>query len=441
MKTKKLTMIAAGILAASLSLTGCQDTQTNGGPKGAETKVEPSEKQKPVLPANTNKSTDAFTKDIQFLQNHVETLILKDAESGAALAVVPAWQGRIMTATTGQGDSFGWLNYKLIEQGIKPEAEREGLTQHLYAFGGADRFWIGPEGGQFSWYFKPGSEFTFAQWKVPAFIDTKPWQVSAQTANSVTFNHSESLTNWSGTEFNLAITRTVNLLSPQALADIFNIEDLNKLSVVAYESRNTITNDGDFSWSQNTGMPSIWILGMLNHGPETTVVIPYNETPSDADAEIVKDDYFGQVPSERLVADKGVIYFSADGKYRSKIGINHARSLGIAGSWDAQKQVLTITRYNQPQGPADYVNSSWQKQEDPFVGDAINSYNDGPVDGGMLGPFYEIETSSPALALAPGQSYEHLHQSFHIKGERNQLNQVALKVFGVSLSQIESGLK
>ena len=33
-----------------------------------------------------------------------------------------------------------------------------------------------------------------------------------------------------------------------------------------------------------------------------------------------------------------------------------------------------------------------------------------------LGPFYELETSSPALALAPGESAEHVHRTLHFLG-------------------------
>ena len=52
-----------------------------------------------------------------------------------------------------------------------------------------------------------------------------------------------------------------------------------------------------------------------------------------------------------------------------------------------------------------YVNGQWGPQEDPFAGDVINSYNDGPVeDGSIMGPFYEIETSSPG-GLAPVPHY------------------------------------
>ena len=51
----------------------------------------------------------------------------------------------------------------------------------------------------------------------------------------------------------------------------------------------------------------------------------------------------------------------------------------------------------------------------PYSGDALNSYNDGPLeDGSQMGPFYELETSSPAAALKPGESITHSQITIHL---------------------------
>ena len=53
--------------------------------------------------------------------------------------------------------------------------------------------------------------------------------------------------------------------------------------------------------------------------------------------------------------------------------------------------------YSLPAGEREYVNSLWEIQDEPFRGDVVNSYNDGKLeDGTQLGPFYELESSSPA---------------------------------------------
>ena len=74
-------------------------------------------------------------------------------------------------------------------------------------------------------------------------------------------------------------------------------------------------------------------------------------------------------------------------------------------------------------------------------GDVSNAYNDGPVEPGKpsLGGFYELESSSPAAALAPGKSLVHVHETYHFTGTRGALETIAVKVLGVSLADVESG--
>jgi hypothetical protein len=387
----------------------------------------------------------SFGDDLAFLSTHVETIVLGANSGSSRVAVVPAWQGRVMTSTDAgdSGMSYGWLNRPLIKEGIAPENEREGLEQHIYVFGGEDRFWIGPEGGQFSWYFPEAAAFEFENWKVPAFIDTDPWTVTHQDDSSVRMEVNATIKNWSGHSFSLGVEREVAVLDHETVARTLGIRPGADVNFVAYESRNTLSNTGEEAWETQSGLPSIWILGMLKHGAGSTVFIPYEKDVAGGSETIVKDDYFGKVPADRLIVDQdtGVIYFSADGTHRSKIGINQARSLGVAGCWDAVRDVLTIVQYNAPRVPMNYVNSSWELQQEPYQGDAINSYNDGPVEGGQLGPFYELETSSPALALTPGEGYRHVQRTIHLTGEREQLNLIAVHVFGVHLDAIEDALQ
>jgi hypothetical protein len=68
----------------------------------------------------------------------------------------------------------------------------------------------------------------------------------------------------------------------------------------------------------------------------------------------------------------------------------------------------------------------------------INSYNDGPPGPGKppLGPFYELETSSPALDLSPGQRYTHVHRTFHLVGPEGDLDRIARAVFKIGLAEL-----
>jgi hypothetical protein len=82
----------------------------------------------------------------------------------------------------------------------------------------------------------------------------------------------------------------------------------------------------------------------------------------------------------------------------------------------------------------------WEIQRDPFAGDVVNSYSDGPPAPGaaQLGRFYELESSSPALALAPGATATHTHRTIHVQGAEPALDQLARAALGVGLDQIKA---
>jgi hypothetical protein len=216
----------------------------------------------------------------------------------------------------------------------------------------------------------------------------------------------------------------------------------DSISSVAYQSENVLANLGKNAWTRETGMLSIWMLSMLNPSPEVTIFIPYINTEESNQGTIVHDDYFGKVPSERLLVEKGIIYFKADGKYRSKIGIPPKRASKFSGSYDASRSALTLLWSDIPKERSNYVNSKWEIQKDPFSGDAINAYNDGPVeDGTQMGPFYELESSSPAAGLKPGEKLTHRQRIFHFTGKEAELSRITEKIFGVSLVDITAKFK
>jgi hypothetical protein len=104
---------------------------------------------------------------------------------------------------------------------------------------------------------------------------------------------------------------------------------------------------------------------------------------------------------------------------------------------------LTIVQYNKPKAAVNYVNSMWELQAEPYNGDVVNSYNDGPPAPGQksLGPFYELETSSPAAALKPNETISHLHRTFHLQGSEADLDSVTKTTLGVTISEIKSALQ
>ena len=82
----------------------------------------------------------------------------------------------------------------------------------------------------------------------------------------------------------------------------------------------------------------------------------------------------------------------------------------------------------------EYVNSKWETQKQPYTGDVMNSYNDGPLpDGSQMGPFYEIESSSPGMAISPGRAQTYGQLTCHFEGSYKDLRQLAQKVLGIDL--------
>lgn len=249
------------------------------------------------------------------------------------------------------------------------------------------------------------------------------------------------LVNYSDSEFHLELARLVRLLDRAEIGEL-GIDVPAGVPMVAFQSDNRITNTGPNAWAKETGLLSIWILGMFNPSASTTIVIPFKPGPESDLGPVVNDAYFGKVPAERLKIKEDVLFFSGDGRFRSKIGISPRRVKPCLGSYDAANRVLTIVHITLPEGSADYVNSMWEIQKEPYGGDVVNSYNDGPASPGAepLGPFYELESSSPAAALQPGESLRHIQTTIHLQGDESALDAVATRVFGAGIREIRTAL-
>ena len=112
-----------------------------------------------------------FGEDLEFLKKHFSVDVLQN-EEGAKIVCVGELQGRTMTSTaTGDdGQSNGYINYEACKKGM--------VDPQINLFGGEDRIWISPEGGQFSVFFEPGAEMTFANWRTPRASIPKPTNLS-----------------------------------------------------------------------------------------------------------------------------------------------------------------------------------------------------------------------------------------------------------------------
>ena len=380
------------------------------------------------------KSSHNYGNDMDFFKkNGIDFIELKNPESPASVLVVPAYQGRVMTSTSEgeSGLSFGWINYDFIEQGEKNE--------HFNPYGGEERFWVGPEGGPYSLYFKKGTEQVYDNWVVPSFIDTESFELVEQNGKSASFSKSFAAENALGNKLQANIERKISILDRAEAGEALNFPLKENLSLVAYKTENTLTNTGDFDWTTESGVLSIWLLSMFNTSDQGVVFIPFKTGDETELGSIVSDDYFGKVPPERLLIGDGTIFFRIDGKYRSKIGISPQRALPVCGSYDPNNQVLTILMFSLSPDDSKYVNSKWGASDDLLSGDAINSYNDGPLeDGSIMGPFYEIESSSPAAFLKKDEKINHIQHIFHISGSESSLEPITEKIFGLKIEDIKN---
>lgn len=374
----------------------------------------------------------SFGYDVQFLKSfHKDLVLLGDDSTSAQVAILPAYQGRVMTSSVEgwEGHSLGWINHEHIASGE--------IAPHINVYGGEERIWLGPEGGQFSIYFKKDAPFVFDNWFVPKELDIEPFRLVSANKQEAIFEKKMSVENYAGNTFDLVVNRTIKLLKNTDVTDVLDLEQLNQVKWVGFESINRLTNTGSTSWDKKTGMLSVWILSMLNATDKTTVIVPFKKGDERQLGKIVTDDYFGKPPADRLKVEDDLLLFKADAKHRSKIGISPSRALPFMLSYDDQHQVLTIAEFSLPKDAKDYVNSLWEIQDQPFSGDAVNAYNDGLLNGKQLGKFYELESSSPAAALAPNQSITHTHKTIHIKGSKDQLNKIVLRLTGRTLEAIQ----
>ncbi len=409
MKGKNVTTIAA---ALSILMYSCQMGKNNKKMEGLE------------------KGT--FGYDLEFLKEKDSSiLVLSTSSDGAHIIVSPKYQGKVFTSTVDgkRGKSFGWINYKAFQEKLDP---------HMNGYGGEDRLWLGPEGGKYSIFFKPGVEMTFDNWHTPPAIDSESWKLDSANAKKVSLSKQIQLTNYAGTDLKLSIGRDVEILESTQIQGMLDITLDDKVKVVGFRTLNTLTNTGRTAWTKDGGAPVMWNLGMFTPSPSTVIVIPYRK---EAKVKIATTDYFGEIDSNRIVYEDSTLLFLADGKSRGKLGISPLRAKPIAGSYDSANKVLTIT-YFDVKYTGTYLNQEWGTKKNAFLGDAVNAYNDGPLeDSTQMGPFYEIESVSPVAYLSPGEATSHLHCVFHFVGEKAALDMISKKVLGVSIAKVENAFK
>lgn len=374
-----------------------------------------------------------FGYDLKYLADKDNGLVVLKSDDGKAQIIASAkYQAKVFTSTANgeEGNSHGFINYNFFDSGV--------VDEHMNGFGGEDRFWLGPEGGQYSIYFEPGKEQVYDNWHTPKAIDIEEWNVSNATSKEATFTKDMELKNYQGSTLNIGVERKLSLMSDAEISSELGVALPQGVNAVAYATDNKITNKNDFEWTTKTGTVCIWILDMFNPSDSAVTVIPYNTGDEQTLGKVVTSDYFGEIPADRLIDDNGTLFFKTDGKSRGKLGMNAKRTKSVAGNYDPIAKRLTVVTFKADPS-ATYLNQEWNPKRDPLVGDALNAYNDGPLeDGSIMGPFLELESCSPAAFLEPGESLSHVHNVFHFVGDEAALSPIAEKLLGVSLNKVKT---
>ena len=379
----------------------------------------------------------SYREEKAFVARHTNLVELKTGDGGR-VAVAPEWQGRVMTSTCGgdDGPSFGFVNRAFIEAGQ--------LDPKFNNYGGEERLWLSPEWGQFSLWFKPGAEQNMENWFTAPAINEGAWKVAEQSDTLCRMTTSMKLQNASATRFEFEVARDVRLLPPDELNELFGkaageLMGADGVKLVAYETKNQITNTGP-AMTKEKGLVSVWILSMLGAGPETVTIVPYKPGDEVELGPVVKSDYFGEIPANRLMIAPEAVLFKADGRFRSKIGTSQRRGRNVLGSVDFRLGALTLAQFTMPDDPAAelYMNNMWEvPQAEPYTGDVANAYNDGPNETGeQLGAFCEIESLSPAAELATGESLVHRHRTLHVRADATTLGALTKEILGVDLDAV-----
>jgi hypothetical protein len=360
--------------------------------------------------------------------NGMTSVTLRDEKGKGCLLIAPDLSARIMAVSMDgeKGENFGFVETKSVAN--------RGKDPQFNPYGGALRWWPGPEGGQFGLAFPPGTkDFTLDSWHISEDYNGKRFEVAypqSGEGTSALMGSEFSIENASGTRLHIGVESRISLLDDPLGTKSRGARKgkTRKASSehFGYLVETTFENLSNEPMRKETGLVSIWMLGMYEAGPKAFVVAPFERKGTGT---IVTDTYFSPdgISADRLVVSEkaGYLLFRADARERSKIGLSRSRAANTIGSIDFTRRLLTVWKFP-IRRRMPYVNSLWEHQTRPYAGDITNSYN----DDGNFGNFYELECSSHALALEPRERFCFPLEIHHYRRPRAQLCELANKLLG-----------
>jgi hypothetical protein len=374
-----------------------------------------------------------FTEVVELLKDgNNDAYILEGCCKGKQVLVCPSLAGRVMGTTyNGDNGEFGGF--------IDARAFKEGIKDIWDNWGGEERYWLCPEGGQFGLMFQ-NKKNCFDNYTVQDGINNSRYEVinQAKTDNSLTMRASFGLTNAMGTKFEVESTRRITVLDgcPYIVGAGPEVE------FVGFQSESTITNVGKNTWTKETGCLAHWHLGQFLPGHNVIAIIPFKQ--GNLPDPPIREDYFrefcidGRMPVNRYWIRDGFALFKADGRHRTKIGQNRSRTVGLLASYNLDTDEVIVMDYDYYPN-LEYAASYWYEQPEPYNGDCISFSAEGPAAPGEPdGRCYELESMSPAMLLEPGQSFTFRTRTIHIRGPRTTMARICRRQLGPEIATLEA---
>lgn len=360
-----------------------------------------------------------FARDVQFLKEFADVVVL-EAPGAGKVAVSPKLTGRVMTSSFADNEpGFGLVNRDAIT--------RPPIARGFNNYGGEDRLWLAPEGGPYGLFFDPGAKQELANWYVPLVMDGGVRTLTTQDAGTIAFRDRIALKNVKGVAFDLTVDRKIEALAKSELEKVLGGPLPEGAKFVAFRTTNQVTNEAKSALPADAVIAP-WILGQFRPSPRSTVLMPFKGA-----ADVIKKDYFGVVPPDRLSivadGDGGVARFKADAQLRSKIGVSAAGATGWLGAWDAQRNVLTLVYHSLPPAGAIVPDCNWlDPNPRAKSGDVATSYNHGEEPR-----FFELESIGPALGAAPKSTVTQVQTTIHLSAEPAALAEIAKRLLRATL--------
>ena len=377
-----------------------------------------------------------------------EPVVLKGEDKKKTVVVTPKLVGRVMCMSfdSEDGQATGFVNEKQLRKGCSTSgfAARSGPEDGWNDFGGAERIWFAPEGGEYGFFFDPGVEHNMYNYRMSYPLHAVPYKVVDQPSDekSVTFSALIQLVNYRGSKISLEVTRKITVLESCPFAVGLG----GSLDVVGFRSQTWAKNVGLTALNKHTTPLSLWTAGIFNSGKQVIVLLPCRKGPVSELGEPVIKEYFRYVSNlpmdDRTLASHwwvsdGCVLIKANGKVQLKLEMQKRRSLGRLASIDLEDYTMTIVDFKlYPE--LDYAASYFL----PYDGDLL--------DGGAMSSFmnvgdrksretaiYELEFCSPILELQRNETFCHVSDTYQLRGDKASMASICDRFFNVDLKTLE----